>query len=116
MLVFGMGSVAQRAQAVERRRERADEVRVGSSSDERRLFQLKAQLPSERLRPAADALPRSVEQVEPPPALKASLMEVVDREARERSGAPAARQRRAWPIRLPSLAGIRLMSPRQRAI
>jgi anti-sigma factor RsiW len=58
----------------------------------------------ERLRPAADMLPRSVEQVEPPPGLKTSLMEVVDREARERSGAPAARQRR---FRLPSLAGIR---------
>jgi anti-sigma-K factor RskA len=37
----------------------------------------------ERLRPAADALPRAVEQVEPPPSLKASLMEVVEREARE---------------------------------
>jgi anti-sigma factor RsiW len=61
----------------------------------------------ERLRPAADALPRSVEQVEPPPALKASLMEVVDREARQRSGAPAARQRRRRRIRLPSLAGLR---------
>jgi anti-sigma factor RsiW len=61
----------------------------------------------ERLRPAADALPRSVEQVEPPPGLKTSLMEVVDREARERSGAPAARQRGSWRSRLPSLAGIR---------
>jgi anti-sigma factor RsiW len=45
----------------------------------------------ERLRPAADALPRSVEQVEPPPSLKASLMKVVDSEARERGGAPARR-------------------------
>jgi anti-sigma factor RsiW len=61
----------------------------------------------ERLRPAADALPRSVEQVEPPPALKASLMEVVDREARKRSGAPAAPQRRRRRIRLPSLGGLR---------
>jgi anti-sigma factor RsiW len=60
----------------------------------------------ERLRPAADALPRSVEQVEPPPALKASLMEVVGREARERSGTPAA-ERRRWRLRLPALAGIR---------
>jgi anti-sigma-K factor RskA len=34
------------------------------------------------LRPAADALPGSVEQVQPPPRLKASLMEVVEREAR----------------------------------
>ena len=34
----------------------------------------------ERLRPAADALPRSVEQVEPPPGLKTSLMDVVESE------------------------------------
>jgi anti-sigma factor RsiW len=60
-----------------------------------------------RLRPAADALPRSVEQVEPPPGLKTSLMEVVESEARERSGAPAARQREPRRIRLPSLAGFR---------
>jgi anti-sigma-K factor RskA len=61
----------------------------------------------ERLRPAADALPRSVEQVEPPPSLKSSLMEVVEREAREGSGAPAERRRRPRRLRLPSLAGIR---------
>jgi hypothetical protein len=35
----------------------------------------------ERLRPAAELLPRSVDQVEPPPSLKRSLMEVVEREA-----------------------------------
>jgi anti-sigma-K factor RskA len=35
-----------------------------------------------RLRPAADALPGSVRQFEPPARLKASLMEVVEREAR----------------------------------
>jgi anti-sigma-K factor RskA len=35
-----------------------------------------------RLRPAAEALPGSVQQFEPPPRLKASLMEVVEREAR----------------------------------
>ena len=35
----------------------------------------------ERLRPAPDALPRSVEQLEPPSTLKASLMEVVESEA-----------------------------------
>jgi anti-sigma-K factor RskA len=35
----------------------------------------------ERLRPAADLLPRSVEQVDPPPSLKRSLMDVVEREA-----------------------------------
>jgi anti-sigma factor RsiW len=64
----------------------------------------------ERLRPAADALPRSVEQMEPPPGLKASLMGVVEREARERSGAPA-RRRPTLGARLrglvPSLSGIR---------
>jgi hypothetical protein len=42
----------------------------------------------DRLRPAADLLPRSVEQVEPPPSLKRSLMEVVEREA---GAAPARR-------------------------
>jgi anti-sigma factor RsiW len=83
----------------------------------------------ERLRPAADALPRSVEQVEPPPGLKSSLMEVVEHEASERAGAPAERRsgrrrsgrgagapgpRRSSPrpraprrIRLPSLGGFR---------
>jgi hypothetical protein len=60
----------------------------------------------ERLRPAADALPHSVEQVEPPPTLKASLMEVVEREALERPGAPA-RRRPALLWRRPSFAGIR---------
>ena len=49
----------------------------------------------EQLRPAADALPRSVEQVEPPPSLKDSLMAVVEREAREAAPAeaPAAPRR-----------------------
>jgi anti-sigma factor RsiW len=61
----------------------------------------------ERLRPAADALPRSVEQVEPPPGLKSSLMEVVEREAGERPGAPAARRRTPRRLRPPSLAGLR---------
>jgi len=60
----------------------------------------------ERLRPAADALPRSVEQVEPPASLKSSLMEVVEREARELGGA-AAERRPARRLRLPSLAGLR---------
>lgn len=48
----------------------------------------------QRLRPAADALPRTVAPVEPPPSLKRSLLEVVEREARERSGGPAVRPRR----------------------
>jgi anti-sigma factor RsiW len=60
----------------------------------------------ERLRPAADALPRSVEQIEPPPSLKSSLMEVVEREAGDRAGVPA-RRRPARRLRLPSLAGLR---------
>ena len=53
----------------------------------------------ERLRPAADVLPRSVEQIEPPPSLKASLMKVVDSEARGRAGAPARRS--LWERLLP---------------
>jgi hypothetical protein len=60
----------------------------------------------ERLRPAAEALPRSVEQVEPPPGLKASLMEVVEREARDRSG-ESVRRRPPLRARLPSLSGLR---------
>jgi anti-sigma-K factor RskA len=62
----------------------------------------------ESLRPAADALPRSVEQVEPPPSLKTSLMEVVEREAREAEGESATAPARRRPplrerLRLPSL-------------
>jgi anti-sigma factor RsiW len=62
----------------------------------------------EQLRAAADALPRSVEQLEPPPRLKTSLMEVVEREARERSGAPT-RARRPLGERLRGL--LRPMRP-----
>ncbi len=43
----------------------------------------------ERLRPAADALPRSVAPVPPPPGLKAALMEAVEADVRERKGARA---------------------------
>jgi anti-sigma-K factor RskA len=62
----------------------------------------------ESLRPAADALPRAVEQVEPPPSLKTSLMEVVEREAREAEGESAAAPAKRRPplrerLRLPSL-------------
>jgi anti-sigma-K factor RskA len=50
-----------------------------------------------RLRPAADALPGSVEQFQPPPRLKASLMEVVEREAEaERQPAPSRAPRRRF--------------------
>jgi anti-sigma-K factor RskA len=67
----------------------------------------------ERLHPAAASLPRSVEQLDPPPGLKASLMEVVEREARERSSVPApARRRRLSHTRLafarPLIAGVAL--------
>ena len=40
-----------------------------------------------RLRPAVDALPRSVTPIEPPPELKASIMAIVEAEARQGSGA-----------------------------
>jgi anti-sigma-K factor RskA len=53
----------------------------------------------ERLRPAADLLPRSVEQVEPPPSLKASLMEIVERESR--AGAEAKPESRRDSRRAP---------------
>jgi anti-sigma-K factor RskA len=56
----------------------------------------------ERLRPAADALPRSVEQIEPPPTLKASLMKVVESEARRPARAPAGRSLRER-LRIPQL-------------
>jgi hypothetical protein len=57
----------------------------------------------EQLRPAADALPRAVDQVEPPASLKTSLMEIVEREAG--AAAPPARRRRPLRERLraPSL-------------
>jgi anti-sigma factor RsiW len=58
----------------------------------------------ERLRPAAEVLPRSVEQIEPPPSLKASLMDVVESEATERSGVPAKRAKGSfWERFLPRL-------------
>lgn len=59
----------------------------------------------ERLRPAADALPRSVEQLAPPPSLKIALMEVVDQEAEEmadESARPARPKRRRFSL-VPSL-------------
>jgi anti-sigma factor RsiW len=45
----------------------------------------------EHLQPAADALPRAVTPLAAPPSLKRSLMDVVEREARERRPAPARR-------------------------
>jgi anti-sigma-K factor RskA len=65
----------------------------------------------ERLRPAADALPGWVEQFEPPPRLKASLMEVVEREARAEQ--PARARPRRWFERQrflrPALVGVVLL-------
>jgi anti-sigma-K factor RskA len=58
----------------------------------------------ERLRLAADALPRSVLQVAPPPSLKESLMAEVERES-----APAGRPRARRRLRdlVPDLGGMR---------
>jgi anti-sigma-K factor RskA len=62
----------------------------------------------ERLRPAADALPRSVTPIVPPPGLKTALMEVVEREAAREREAPARRPlgERLREL-LPSLGGMR---------
>ena len=60
----------------------------------------------ERLRTAADALPRSVEQYEPPPSLKATLMEQVYAEA-----APERRPRRSLADRLGLGRGFARLSP-----
>ena len=61
----------------------------------------------ERLRPAADALPGSVEQVQPPASLKASLMEVVEREAEaERQPAPSRAPRRRFLRPVLAAAGL----------
>ena len=72
-----------------------------------------------RLRPAAEALPRAVDSFEPPESLKASLMEVVEREARTASAsapaavrAPARRRNRFAGMRLRpalALAGVALL-------
>lgn len=59
----------------------------------------------ERLSVAVDALPRSVSPLEPPPSLRAGLMETVRREAPASARAPAPEQparrpRRAWTLQL----------------
>ena len=61
----------------------------------------------ERLRATVDALPRSVEQFDPPPSLKRSLMETVEAEARERTGEPATPPRRSLRQRLGGLVPAR---------
>ena len=59
----------------------------------------------ERLRPAADALPRSVPPVDPPPRLKASLMEAVEADARSRAGSPGRRPLAVLRERLAAAGG-----------
>lgn len=61
----------------------------------------------ERLRPAADVLPSSVEQIEPPPGLKAALMAQVEPQA-EAEPRPK-RRRMAWrlrPVLVAAVAGL----------
>ncbi len=58
----------------------------------------------ERLRPAADALPGSVKQLDPPPGLKARLMAEVERDTKV-----AALPRRARPSRLLAVAAVLLL-------
>ena len=58
----------------------------------------------ERLRPAADALPGSVEQLEPPPELKARLMAEVERDTKV-----ATLPRRGRPTRLLAVAAVLLL-------
>jgi anti-sigma-K factor RskA len=58
----------------------------------------------ERLRPAADALPGSVEQLEPPPGLKARLMAEV-----QRNSNVVALPRRRRPMRLVAVAAVLLL-------
>jgi anti-sigma-K factor RskA len=61
----------------------------------------------ERMRPAAEALPRSVTPLEAPPRIKAALMEIVDREASEQDAVerPSLRDRVRGLV--PSLGGMR---------
>ena len=65
----------------------------------------------DQLSPAAQALPRSVDPVDPPPSLKARIMAEVEREASLLAAAgpdadrpPRAARRRLWPsLRIPRL-------------
>jgi anti-sigma-K factor RskA len=62
----------------------------------------------DELRLAAEALPRSVPQVERPASLKRSLMEVVEREAApRRSARPRVSLRQRLSARLPTIGGMR---------
>jgi hypothetical protein len=59
----------------------------------------------ERLRPAADALPRAVEPLSPPPSLKQSLMDIVREDAEQRAPGP---RRKFLPrvVRVPRLVRV----------
>src|SRR5918998_160225 len=57
----------------------------------------------ERLRPAADALPRAATPLTPPPRIKAALMEVVERDASTASPPTRARRRRVTDLLSPRL-------------
>src|SRR5215207_2379444 len=61
----------------------------------------------ERMRPAADALPRAVTPMAPPPGLKTALMEVVERDARERAGQARRPLRQRLRELVPSVGGMR---------
>ena len=61
----------------------------------------------ERLRPAADALPRSVTPLVPPPRLKAALMEAVESEADGRAGVPRRSLRERLRAFVPDLGSMR---------
>lgn len=66
----------------------------------------------QELRPAAEALPRSVPPVQPPAGLRSSLMEIVEREARE-AAEPA---RRSWQARVGQLLPALRMRPAVAAV
>jgi anti-sigma factor RsiW len=57
----------------------------------------------ERLRPAVDALPRSVEPLQAPPGLKAALMQAVGDEAGATEAAP---RRRRWRPSIPRITPV----------
>lgn len=59
------------------------------------------------LRPAANALPRSVTPLSPPPGLKRSLMEAVEQDVAERQPAPARPLSERLAGLVPSFAGVR---------
>ncbi len=60
----------------------------------------------ERLRPAVQVLPQTVEPVEAPPALRGRLMEQVRSEAGDSQEAPAARRAPRWQFGLRPLIGL----------